>query len=108
VVTDGPVVDALLAARLEVVVVTPRQVQPLRARYGATVCKDDRFDAYVLRTDGHRLAALTPHRAQTLVLRSAVRAGTDLIQARVALCAQLRATCGWSSPPWWGCSVNWT
>jgi transposase len=92
---DGPVVDALLAAGLEVVVVTPRQVKHLRARYGAAGNKDDRFDAYVLadvlRTDGHRLAALTPDTAQTLALRSVVRARTDLVEARVAMCNQLRA-----------------
>lgn len=92
---DGPVVDALLAAGLDVVVVTPRQVKHLRARYGAAGNKDDRFDAYVLadvlRTDGHRLMSLTPDTAQTLALRSAVRARTDLVEARVAVCNQLRA-----------------
>lgn len=92
---DGPVVDALVAAGLDVVVVTPRQVKHLRARYGATGNKDDRFDAYVLadvaRTDGHRLAALTPDTPATLALRSVVRARTDLVHARVAMCNQLRA-----------------
>lgn len=92
---DGPVVDALLAAGLEVVVVTPRQVKHLRARYGAAGNKDDRFDAYVLadvlRTDGHRLVALTPDTPATLALRSVVRARTDLVEARVAICNQLRA-----------------
>ena len=92
---DGPVVDALLAAGLEVVVITPRQVKHLRARYGAAGNKDDRFDAYVLadvlRTDGHRLVALAPDSAQTVALRTAVRARTDLVDARIALCNQLRA-----------------
>ena len=92
---DGPVVDALLAASLTVVVITPRQVKHLRARYGSAGNKDDRFDAYVLadvlRTDGQRLTALTPDSAQTLALRCAVRARTDLVEARVALCNQLRA-----------------
>lgn len=92
---DGPVVDALLGAGLEVVVITPRQVKHLRARYGAAGNKDDRFDAYVLadvlRTDGARLTPLTPDTAQTLALRSAVRARTDLVEARVALCNHLRA-----------------
>lgn len=92
---DGPVVEALLAADIEVVVVTPRQVKNLRARYGAAGNKDDRFDAYVLadvvRTDGHRLTPLHPDSPQTAVLRSAVRARTDLVEARVALCNQLRA-----------------
>jgi transposase len=92
---DGPVVDALLAAGLDVVVITPRQVKNLRDRYGAAGNKDDRFDAYVLadvlRTDGHRLIALTPDTPQTLALRWAVRARTDLVEARIAVCNQLRA-----------------
>ena len=61
---DGPVVEALLAAGLEVVVIPGRQVKALRGRYGTAGNKDDRFDAYVLadalRTDGHRLAPLVP------------------------------------------------
>lgn len=92
---DGPVVDALLSAGLQVVVIPPRQVKHLRARYGAAGNKDDRFDAYVLadvlRTDGHRLTPLTPDSPQTVALRCAVRARTDLVQTRVALCNQLRA-----------------
>lgn len=92
---DGPVVDALLAAGLDAVVITPRQVKQLRARYRAAGSKDDRFDAYVLadvaRTDGHRLVSLTPDTPQTLALRSIVRARTDLVEARVAVCNQLRA-----------------
>jgi len=92
---DGPVVEALLAAGVEVVVITPRQVHHLRARYGAAGNKDDRFDAYVLadtlRTDGHRLTPLQPDSVRTLALRAAVRARTDLVEARVALCNQQRA-----------------
>jgi transposase len=92
---DGSVVDALLGAGVTVVVVPPRQVKHLRARYGQAGNKDDRFDAYVLadalRTDGHRLTPLHPDAPQTLALRAAVRARTDLVEARVALCNQLRA-----------------
>jgi transposase len=92
---DGPVVDALLTAGFEVVVITPRQVKHLRARYGAAGNKDDRYDAYVLadvaRTDARRLTPLHPDTTQTTVLRSAVRARSDLIATRVALCNQLRA-----------------
>ena len=43
---DGPVVEAILAAGVTVVVITPRQVKNLRSRYGAAGNKDDRFDAY--------------------------------------------------------------
>ncbi len=58
-------VEALLAAGLEVVVISPRQVRALRRRYGTAGNKDDRFDVFVLadvlRTDGHRLRPpLTP------------------------------------------------
>ena len=70
---DGPVVEALLAAGLEVVVIPGRQVKALRGRYGTAGNKDDRFDAYVLadalRTDGHRLAPLRPDAPQTTALR---------------------------------------
>ena len=40
---DGPVVDALLAAGVTVVVITPRQVKNLRYRYGSAGNKDDRL-----------------------------------------------------------------
>jgi hypothetical protein len=56
---DGPVIDALFAAGLTVVVIASRHVKALRTRYGLSGNKDDHTDAYlladVLRTDGHRL-----------------------------------------------------
>lgn len=92
---DGPVVEALLGADIEVVVITPRQVKNLRSRYGSAGNKDDRFDAFVLadtvRTDPGRLAALGPDSPHTAALRATVRARTDLVAHRVALCNQLRA-----------------
>jgi len=42
---DGPVVDALLAAGLVVLVIAPNQLKTLRSRYGSAGNKDDRFDA---------------------------------------------------------------
>src|SRR4051794_40867691 len=45
---DGPVVDALLDADLEVVVVSSRSAKALRVRYGTSGNKSDRTDAYVL------------------------------------------------------------
>ena len=64
---DGPVVDALMGAGLEVVVIASRQVKALRERYGSAGNKDDAFDAYVLadclRSDGHRLVAPRARRA---------------------------------------------
>lgn len=92
---DGPVVDALLAAKLEVVVVASRSVKALRERYGTSGNKSDRSDAYVLadclRTDGHRWRSLEPDRPETVTIRSHVRARKDLVNNRVAVANQLRA-----------------
>lgn len=92
---DGPVVDTLLAAGLEIVVISSRQVRALRLRYGTAGNKDDRFDAFVLadvlRTDGHRLRPLIPDTPATLGLRALVRARKDLIKHRIALHNQLLA-----------------
>src|SRR5829696_6320863 len=92
---DGPVVEALLEAGLEVFVIAPNQVKNLRSRYGSAGNRDDRFDAYmladVLRTDHARLRPLTRDSDQTLTLRMTVRARQDLVTARVAMANQLRA-----------------
>jgi transposase len=92
---DGPVVDALLAAGLTVVVISPNQVKNLRGRYGSAGNKDDRFDAYVLadtlRTDRARLRPLVPDTEPTIALRRACRARKDLVKHRVAAGNQLRA-----------------
>jgi transposase len=76
-----------------------RSVKALRLRYGTAGNKDDRFDAFVLadvlRSDGHRLASLTPDSAATIGLRALVRARKDLVkdlvEHRIALGNQLRA-----------------
>jgi transposase len=92
---DGPVVDALLAAGLTVVVISPNQVKNLRGRYGSAGNKDDRFDAFVLadtlRTDRARLRPLVPDTADTVALRRTVRARRDLVAHRVGVANQLRA-----------------
>jgi transposase len=92
---DGPVVDALMGAGLEVIVIPSRQVKALRERYGSAGNKDDALDSYVLadclRTDGGRLRPLRPDAPETLALRSLVRARKDLVAHRVALANQLRA-----------------
>jgi transposase len=92
---DGPVVDALLAGGVTVVVITPRQIKNLRSRYGSAGNKDDRFDAYVLadvlRTDRARLRPLIPDSPATVTLRQACRARQDLVRHRVAVTNQLRA-----------------
>jgi transposase len=92
---DGPVVEALLAAGLEVVVIPGRQVKALRGRYGTAGNNDDRFGAYVLadalRTDGHRLVPLVPDAPETTALRVVSRARKSLVATRVALANELRA-----------------
>jgi transposase len=92
---DGPLVEAMLDGGLRVVVITTRQIKALRARYTATGAKSDPADAYVLadalRTDGHRLAPLTPDSDPTKVLRALSRTRKDLVKARVALTNQLAA-----------------
>ena len=92
---DGPVVDALLDAEFEVVVVSSRAVKALRTRYGTAGNKCDRSDAYVLadclRTDGHRWPSLQPDSPATVTLRAHVRARKDLVGTRVAVANQLRA-----------------
>ncbi len=92
---DGPVVEALLAAELVVLVIAPNQLKNLRSRYGSAGNKDDRYDAYVLadvvRTDRRRLTPLTRSTPATIALRSTVRARRDLVEHRVAAANQLRA-----------------
>jgi transposase len=96
--SDGPLVEALLAAGLTVMVISPNQLKNLRSRYGSAGNKDDRFPvtpAYVLadtlRTDRARLRPLIPDSPATQTLRATVRARRDLVGHRVALCNQLRA-----------------
>lgn len=92
---DGPVVETLLAADLEVFVISPRQLKNLRGRYGSAGNKDDAFDAFVLadvlRTDRRRLQPLERNSEPTRALRVLTRARKDLIGARVALGNQLLA-----------------
>jgi transposase len=92
---DGLLVEALLDAGLRVLVITPRQVKGLRSRYTGSGAKSDAGDAYlladVLRTDGHRLAALERDSEATAVLRALSRTRKDLVEARVGLVNQLLA-----------------
>lgn len=93
--SDGPVVEALLAAGLTVFVIHPNQLKNLRGRYGSAGRKDDRFDAYVLadvvRTDHRRLRPFEPDAPATTTLRATCRARRDLVTHRVGLTNQLRA-----------------
>jgi transposase len=92
---DGPLVEAMLDADLEVFVIAPRMLKALRQRYGATGAKSDPGDAYVLadvlRTDRHRLRPMRTDSPETTVLKALTRTRKDLVQARVGLVNQLRA-----------------
>ena len=92
---DGPVVEVLLDAGFDVVVVSSRSIKALRTRYGTAGNKSDRSDAYVLadclRTDGHRWPSLQPDTPATVTLRSHTRARKDLVTTRVHTANQLRA-----------------
>jgi Transposase len=83
-------VDALLAAGLTVLVISPNRVRGLRSRYGSAGNKDDWFDAFVLadtvladtvRTDRARLRPLSVDSAATVTLRMTVRARKDPVAA---------------------------
>jgi transposase len=92
---DGPLVEAMIDAGLEVFVIAPRQLKALRTRYGSTGAKSDPGDAYVLadvlRTDGHRFKPLVQDSPETKILRALTRTRKELVEARVALVNQLRA-----------------
>lgn len=92
---DGPLVEALLDAKVPVFVITPRQVKGLRSRYSGSGAKSDAGDAYlladVLRTDGHRLTPLTQDSEATQVLRALSRTRKQLVESRVGLVNQLTA-----------------
>ena len=92
---DGPLVEELLDADLEVFVVPSRQIKGLRTRYGSAGNKDDRLDAYVLadtlRTDGHRWKPLRADHDDTRALRALCRSRKDLVETRVQIVNQLRA-----------------
>jgi transposase len=92
---DGPIVEQLLAERFEVVVLSPRQVRSLRARYGMAGNNDDRLDAFVLadaaRTDAGRWKPVQPDFPATVALRMQVRTRRDLVAHRIAVHNQLLA-----------------
>lgn len=91
---DGVLVERLLEAGVTVLAIHPNQVKAARPRFTAAGGKSDRFDAFVLcelaRTDSHRFRALALDRDDTRALRALTRARDELVDARTALCNQLR------------------
>ena len=93
---DGPVVAALLLAALTIFVIPPSQVKNPRSRDGSAGNKDDRFDAYVVRTDARRLRPMVFDTEQTTRCAPAcVHAGTwSPIGSRwVTSCAPICRSC---------------
>jgi transposase len=93
---SGLIVDALVEAGHRVFPIHPNAVKASRPRYRSHGGKSDASDAYLLadllRTDGHRWAALTPQSDSIRALRALVRARDDLVATRVALGNQLLST----------------
>jgi transposase len=92
---SGLLVDTLVEAGFHVVPIHPNALKATRPRYSASRGKSDPGDAYILadilRTDGHRFAALRPASDQTKALRALVRTRDDLVATRVQLANQLRS-----------------
>jgi transposase len=93
---SGLIVDALVEAGHQVFAIHPNAVKASRPRYRSHGGKCDASDAYLLadllRTDGHRWAALSPQSDSIRALRALVRSRDDLVAARVALGNQLYST----------------
>lgn len=93
---SGLIVDALVEAGHQVFPIHPNAVKASRPRYRSHGAKSDTSDAYLLadllRTDGHRWAALSPQSDSIRALRALVRARDDLVATRVALGNQLHST----------------
>jgi transposase len=93
---SGLIVDALVEAGHQVFPIHPNAVKASRPRYRSHGGKCDASDAYLLadllRTDGHRWAALAPQSDSIRALRALVRSRDDLVAARVALGNQLYST----------------
>jgi len=92
---SGLIVDALVDSGHHVFPIHPNAVKASRPRYRSHGAKSDASDAYwladLLRTDGHRWAALLPQSDSIRALRALVRARDDLVVMRVALANQLRS-----------------
>src|SRR6267378_2518868 len=92
---SGLLVDTLVDAGFEVVPIHPNALKATRPRYSAAGAKSDPGDAFILadllRTDGHRFAALRPPSDDTRALRALVRGRDALVAQRIALANQLRA-----------------
>ena len=93
---SGLIVDALVEAGHQLFPIHPNAVKASRPRYRSHGGKCDTSDAYLLadllRTDGHRWAALAPQSDSIRALRALVRSRDDLVATRVALGNQLYST----------------
>jgi transposase len=93
---DGRLVDRLLEAGHPVVPVKPTAIKAWREAEVVSGAKSDPGDAKViadyLRLRGQALRRLRPFSERTRALRAVVRSRSDLVDSRVAVSNQLRAT----------------
>jgi transposase len=101
---DGVLVDRMVEVGLEVFPIDPTAAKAMRRRWSASGRKSDAFDAFCLaqlvRTDSHRLRALTPDSDATRTLRALTRSRADLLHRRVEVVHRLRRQldCFWPGP----------
>jgi transposase len=92
---SGLLVDSLVEAGFLVTPIHPNVVTACRPRYRAVAAKSDPGDAYILadilRTDGHRLAPLSPQSDAIKALRALVRGRDDLVATKIQIANQLRS-----------------
>jgi transposase len=94
-VTRGPVVESLLARRIAVFGVNPKQLDRFRDGYSVAGAKDDRRDAYVLadtlRTSRDRYRRLKLGDPKIIALRALVESEEELASEERRLANRLRA-----------------
>ena len=94
--SQGPAVEQLLEAGMEVYPINAKSAQAYRERKAPSGIKDDFLDAWsfadALRVDGHGWKALKPEDPLTKELRLLCRDEVNLIEQRTALINQLRHT----------------
>jgi len=93
---QGPAVEQMAAAGLQIYPVNPRSAKHYRDRKRPSGVKNDRIDAWsladALRVDGHGWRPLVPEDPLVAELRILCRDEVSLIELRTSLVAQLRYT----------------
>jgi transposase len=93
---QGPAVEQMMSAGLQIYPVNPRSARNYRDRKAPTGVKNDRLDAWAtadaLRVDGHTWRPLKPEDPLIAELRQLCRDEVSMIEQRTSLLAQLRHT----------------